>query len=57
MHDKVVGAGEADEEFDTIDAQDARDQGEVLREVLLIYPEVMTLDELTRYLIVASTEF
>jgi len=50
MHDKVMGADEADEEFDTTDAQDARDQGEVLREVLLIYPEAMTLDELTYYL-------
>lgn len=36
---------------------DARDQAEVLREVLGIYPETLTLDELTRELTAASTEF
>lgn len=36
---------------------DARDQAEVLREVLGIYPETLTLDELVRELTVASTEF
>jgi hypothetical protein len=56
MHDKVMGADE-DAEFVTTDAQDARSQNEVLREVLLIYPEAMTLDELIRFLTVGSTEF
>lgn len=36
---------------------DARDQADVLREVLGIYPETLTLDELVRELTVASTEF
>jgi hypothetical protein len=36
---------------------DARDQAEVLREVLGIYPETLTLDELIRELTVASVEF
>src|ERR1700760_3933156 len=36
---------------------DARDQAEVLREVLGIYPETLTLDELIRELTVASTAF
>lgn len=36
---------------------DARDQAEVLREVLGIYPETLTLDELIRELTVASSEF
>jgi hypothetical protein len=36
---------------------DARDQAEVLREVLGIYPETLTLDELIRELTVDSAEF
>lgn len=56
MHDKVMDA-EAGEDLATTDGRDARDQSEVLREVLLIYPEAMTLDELIRWLTVASTEF
>jgi hypothetical protein len=55
MHNKVMDAD--GEEFDTNAAQDARSQAEVLREVLLIYPEAMTLDELIRSLTVGSTEF
>lgn len=56
MHDKVMGA-EADEDLLANAAQDARDQAEVLREVLGIYPETLTLDDLTREFTVASTEF
>jgi hypothetical protein len=37
--------------------QDARDQAEVLREVLAIYPESLTIHELIRELTVASTDF
>lgn len=44
-------------EFVTNAAQDARDQAEVLREVLGFYPETLMLDELIRELAVASTEF
>jgi hypothetical protein len=36
---------------------DALDQADVLREVLGIYPETLTLDELVRELTVASTTF
>lgn len=36
---------------------DARDQAEILREVLGVYPETFTLDELIRELTVASAEF
>ena len=56
MHSKVMGADE-DAEFVTTDAEDARSQNEVLREVLLIYPQGMTLDELICLLNVRSTEF
>jgi hypothetical protein len=50
------GGDEADAEFVTNDALDTRDRAEVLREVLLTYPEMFTLDELTCELTVASTE-
>ena len=43
--------------FTTNAELDARDQAEVLREVLGVYPETLTLDELIRELTVASTEF
>jgi hypothetical protein len=55
MHDKVMGADE--DEFDTTAVQDGRNRAEVIREVLGIYPETMTLDELIRELTVASAEF
>jgi hypothetical protein len=57
MHDKVMTEGEEDAQFVTNDAQDARDQAEVLREVLGFYPATLTLDELICELTVASTEF
>jgi hypothetical protein len=50
-----TGAGAA-ERLTTAD-QDDRDQAAVLREVLYIYPEVLTLDELARELTFASDAF
>lgn len=43
MQDKPKGAGD---ESATTAAEDVRDQRAVLHEVLFIYPEQMTLDEL-----------
>lgn len=37
--------------------EDAREEARVLREVLFIYPEALTLEELIRELTVASTEY
>jgi hypothetical protein len=54
MHDKPSSA---DDERGTTAAQDARDQARVLREVLFIHPETMTLDELVRELTVDSPDF
>ena len=45
MHDKPSGAH--DGRATTTGDQDDRDQAAVLREVLFIYSEVLTLDELT----------
>jgi hypothetical protein len=56
MHDHPKDAGD-DPAFLTNADQDDRDQAQALREVLFIYPETITLDELTRELTVASTEF
>ncbi|MGE5501797.1 MAG: hypothetical protein ACM3W4_07710 [Ignavibacteriales bacterium] len=39
------------------DADDDQDQAAVLREILFIYPEPITLGELTRMMTFASTEF
>jgi hypothetical protein len=52
MHDKPRGADS--EGASTTAEQDDRDQAAVLREVLFIYPEVLTLDELARQLNFAS---
>lgn len=57
MHDKVMTAGDEGAGSITNDAQDARDQAQVLREVLDLYPATLTLDELVRELTVASPEF
>jgi hypothetical protein len=55
MQDKPKGAGH---ERATIAADDDdAAQRQVLREVLFIYPEAMTLEELIRELTIASTEF
>ncbi|HMI81518.1 MAG TPA: hypothetical protein VK480_06995 [Solirubrobacterales bacterium] len=55
MHDKPSGA--RDEHATTTADQDDRDQAAVLREVLFIYPEVLTLDELARHMAFASEVF
>ena len=54
MHDKPIGAAH---ESATTAAQDVRDRTRVLREVLDLYPETLTLDELVRELTVDSVEF
>jgi hypothetical protein len=55
MHDKPSGA--EDERAPTTAEEDAREERRVLREVLTIYPESLTLSELTRALTVGSPEF
>jgi hypothetical protein len=55
MHDKPSGA--RDERAPTTADQDDRDQAAVLREVLCIYPEVLTLNELARQLTFGSDAF
>ena len=54
MHDKPSGA--VDERATTA-AEDIKDRARVLREVLDLYPETLTLDELVRELTVDSVEF
>ncbi len=54
MQDKPSGAG--DERAKTT-AEDAHVEAAVMREVLLLYPASMTLEELTRHKTVASKEF
>jgi hypothetical protein len=56
MHDKPIGAG--DDRATTTAAEDTRDQAAVLRHVLDLYPETLTLDELMRELVgVSSSRF
>jgi hypothetical protein len=54
MQDKPIGAAN---EGATTAAQDVKDRARVLREVLDLYPETLTLDELVRELTVDSVEF
>jgi len=54
MHAKPSGA--VDERATTA-AEDIKDRARVLREVLDLYPETLTLDELVRELTVDSVEF
>lgn len=55
MHDKPRGV---DSEGASITAEmDDRDQAVVLQEVLFVYPEVLTLDELARQLDLGSDRF
>lgn len=54
MQDKPIGAVD---ESATTAAQDIKDRARVLREVLDLYPETLTLDELVRELTVDSVEF
>jgi hypothetical protein len=53
MHDKVIGAG--DHRASTA-AEDTRDQAAVLRHVLDLHPETLTLDELMREMVGVSPE-
>jgi hypothetical protein len=55
MHDKPRG-GDIEGASTTAEMDD-RDQAAVLREVLFIYPEVLTLDELARQLPFGSDAF
>jgi hypothetical protein len=55
MHDKPSGA--ANECATCTAAEDARDQAAILRHVLDLYPQTLTLDELLREVTVASPEF
>lgn len=55
MHDKPRGA--SDEDRATTAALDDRDQAAVLREVLSLHPQALTLDELIREMTAASPEF
>jgi len=54
MHDKPSGVAH---DGATTAVQDVRDRARVLREVLDLYPETLTLDELVRELTVDSVEF
>lgn len=54
MQDKPIGAAH---EGATTAAQDIKDRARVLREVLDLYPETLTLDELVRELTIDSMEF
>jgi hypothetical protein len=55
MQDKPIGAG--NERATTTADQDDRDQASVLREILSIYPEPITREELIREQTMGSTEF
>lgn len=54
MHDKPIGAG--NQRAMTNAEIDAREERRVLREVLTIYPESLTLEELIRELTAAPPE-
>jgi hypothetical protein len=55
MHDKPIGAG--DERAATTAREDYRDQAAVLRQILDLHPEPLTLAELTREMTHDSTDF
>ncbi|HKO38880.1 MAG TPA: hypothetical protein VJU14_10985 [Solirubrobacterales bacterium] len=56
MHDKPIGAG--CDRAATTAAEDTRDQAAVLRHVLDLHPETLTLDELMREMVgVLSSRF
>lgn len=55
MHDQPSGAG--NQRATTTLDDDDRSQGSVLREILWMYPEPITLAELIREMTVASPEF
>ncbi len=51
MHDKVIGAGH---DRATTAAEDTRDQAAVLRHILDLHPETLTLDELMPEMVAVS---
>lgn len=53
MHDKPIGAGR---DRATTAAEDTRDQVAVLRHVLDLHPETLTLDEVMREMVGISPE-
>ena len=55
MHDKPIGAG--NERAATTAHEDYRDQAAVLRQILDLHPEPLTLVELTREMTHDSTDF
>lgn len=55
MQDKVIGAG--DERAAPTAREDYRDQAAVLRQILDLHPEPLTLAELTREMTHDSTDF
>ncbi|MGN6556909.1 MAG: hypothetical protein ACTHLH_02720 [Solirubrobacterales bacterium] len=55
MQDQPSGAG--DKRVLTTGEREAREQCRVLREVLSIYPESLTLDELVRELTISGPDF
>jgi hypothetical protein len=55
MHDKPIGAGH--ERAATTAHQDYRDQAAVLRQILDLHPDALTLAELTREMTFDSTDF
>jgi hypothetical protein len=55
MHNKPRGAG--DDDRATTAALDARDQAGVLRQILSLYPQALTLDEVVREMTAAAPEF
>jgi hypothetical protein len=54
MHDKPIGA--VHDRAGTTAAEDTRDQAAVLRHVLDLHPETLTLDELMREMVGTSSE-
>jgi hypothetical protein len=54
MHDKPIGAG--NERAATTAREDYRDQAAVLRQILDLHPEPLTLAELTREMTIDSTD-
>ena len=55
MRNKPKGAG--DDDRATTATLDARDQAGVLRQILSLYPQALTLDEVVREMTAAAPEF
>lgn len=54
MQEEPIGAGALSRT--AIAVEDDRDQAQALREVLFIYPETLTFDELARLMTIGSTQ-